>query len=67
MASDSAVERMPKVGEVWRLAATKDHPPIQATITKIWEGRTVYYESTDHHGAIWWPVFRASARFLRER
>lgn len=63
---ESPVDRLPKVGEVWRLAATEWRGPIEVVITDVWP-KTVYYKHGEKDGNIAWPVFRASARFLREK
>jgi hypothetical protein len=62
----SPVDRLPKVGEVWRLAATRSRPSIEAMITEV-TGDTLRYDGEGYKGKMWFPVFRASARFLRER
>jgi hypothetical protein len=64
---DSPVDRLPKVGEVWRLAATERRPAIEAKIIEVEVGDQVYFVGGGWSGHMAWPVFRASARFLRER
>jgi hypothetical protein len=63
---DSPVDRIPKVGEVWRLPETVFHPPVEAKIVGVWP-KTVEYLAGRFKGEMRLAVFRASARFLRER
>lgn len=62
----SPVDRLPKVGETWRIPETKEHGPIDATITDVQRGKRVAYRSGAYCGSMRWFVFEASAYFLRE-
>jgi hypothetical protein len=63
---NSPVDRIPRVGEVWRLAATVNRGPIEARIIEVDVGN-VHWTGEEWTSHTPWPVFRASARFLRER
>lgn len=63
----SPVDRFPRVGEIWRLPETVTHGPIEARIINVEPGIYVAYHDGQFAGHLSWPVFRASARFLREK
>lgn len=63
----SPVDRLPKAGEVWRLPETVKHGPVEANIVEVTRGVSVTYYCDGYTGGMSWPVFRASARFLREK
>lgn len=69
MVTPSPVDRLPKVGEVWRLAATIYYPAGEARIDDVSPGPNGWVRvlSAGQDRIISMPVFRASARFLREK
>jgi hypothetical protein len=67
MAVPSPVDRLPKVGEVWRIPETFAHPPLEAEITAIYRDGRIEYAGGGYAGQMREKVFRASARFLREK